>query len=415
MNEELDPTEVLGHLPATWNAVPAGTLFGFKNGLNYSASQTGTGRGIKVVGVGDFENRFRFRPENDLSRVEIPEGVDKSYLLEPNDLLFVRSNGNKELVGRVMFLDRVDEPVSHSGFTIRGRVTAAGIVPLFAAYFFSSALVKRQFLRLGGGTNISNLSQDILKAVVFPRPSMPEQHKIAAILSTWDHAIELTEKLIAAKQQRKAALMQQLLTGKVRLTGFGDAHWRACELGDVASNSARRNATGEPPPVYSVTNSVGMVPMDEAVVGANIDRYKAVAKYDFAYNPMRINVGSIAMWDGNGDVLVSPDYVVFRCGPDLDPEFLNHYRRSHPWEQFVTRGGGGSVRVRIYFSDLAELPLKLPPIEEQKAIAGVLNTQEREIKLLQKKLDALRRQKKGLMQQLLTGRVRVRLDGPPGG
>jgi restriction endonuclease S subunit len=157
-------------------------------------------------------------------------------------------------------------------------------------------------------------------------PPVSEQRKIAAILSTWDRAIELTEKLIAAKQQRKAALMQQLLTGKVRLPGFRSTHWRPCELGDVASNSTRRNGTSTPPPVYSVTNSVGMVPMDESVVGESIDRYKAVAKYDFAYNPMRINVGSIAMWDGDEEVLVSPDYVVFRCGPDLDPEFLNHYR-----------------------------------------------------------------------------------------
>jgi type I restriction enzyme, S subunit len=87
------------------------------------------------------------------------------------------------------------------------------------------------------------------------------------------------------------------------------------------------------------------------------------------------------------------------------------YRTSHKWKQFVTRGGGGSVRVRIYFSDLAELPLYLPPLAEQKAIAAVLTTQDREINLLRKKLDALRRQKKGLMQQLLTGKVRVNMGG----
>lgn len=201
--------------------------------------------------------------------------------------------------------------------------------------------------------------------------------------------------------------MQQLLTGNVRLPGYGISRWRDCVLGEVAENSSRRMGVGNTPTIYSVTNSVGMVPMDESVVGESIERYKAVAKHDFAYNPMRLNVGSIAMWEGDQEVFVSPDYVVFRCGPDLDPCFLNQFRRSHRWKQFVTKAGGGSVRVRIYFSDLAELPLKLPPLDEQKAIAAVLNTADRELDLLARKLDALRRQKKGLMQQLLTGKIRV--------
>ena len=217
----------------------------------------------------------------------------------------------------------------------------------------------------------------------------------------------MIEKLIAAKQKRKAALMQTLLTGMVRLPGFGRHPWRKCQLGDVASNSTRRNGTAKSPVVYSVTNSVGMVPMDVDVVGESIDRYKTVGKHDFAYNPMRINVGSIAMWVGDDDVLVSPDYVVFQCGDKLDAEFLNHFRKTHNWHQFVNRSGGGSVRVRIYFSDLAEMPLKLPPLDEQKAIAAVLNTADGELDLLRRKLDALRRHKKGLMQQLLTGKVRV--------
>jgi type I restriction enzyme S subunit len=277
----------------------------------------------------------------------------------------------------------------------------------FLYHVLNSQPVRQQISVTAGGTKVRHSSPDKILAVSFWWVPLTEQKKIAAILSVWDQAIELTERLIAAKQQRKAALMQHLLTGNVRLPGFRHMHWRACELGDVASNSARRIGGDTPPPVYSVTNSIGMVPMDESVVGESIDRYKAVAKFDFAYNPMRINVGSIAMWYGDDEVLVSPDYVVFQCGQELDAEYLNHFRKTHYWHQFVNRSGGGSVRVRIYFSDLAELSLNLPPLDEQKAIAAVLNTQDREIELLQQKLDALRRQKKGLMQQLLTGKVRV--------
>jgi type I restriction enzyme S subunit len=150
--------------------------------------------------------------------------------------------------------------------------------------------------------------------------------------------------------------------------------------------------------------------MDEGVIGESIERYKTVSRFDFAYNPMRINVGSIAMWNGDEDVLVSPDYVVFQCGPKLDAEFLEHFRKTHYWSHFVTRAGGGSVRVRIYFKDLAAMKLNLPPLEEQKAITSVLNTQNKELKLLEAKRDYLRELKKGLMQQLLTGKVRVNVE-----
>ena len=378
----------------------------FKNGVNYSSEQVG--KGVKVIGVADFLSHFRLPSTDGLMRVNFPEGLSESYYLQPNDLLFVRSNGNKALVGRVLLIETCDEPVTHSGFTIRGRFVDPRIDPLFGGYFFSSALVKAQLLKLGGGTNISNLSQAVLESVTLPLPSLPEQQKIAAILSTGDRAIELTEKLIVVKQKRKQALMQQLFSGKLRLPGFEKSTWKRCHLDDVAKNSTRRNGLpNNDRTVYSVTNSVGMVPMDEGIIGESIDRYKAVSRFDFAYNPMRINVGSIAMWDGNEEVLVSPDYVVFRCGSKLDAQFLNHFRKTHHWRHFVNRAGGGSVRVRIYFSDLGGIKLNLPPIEEQRAIADVLNAQDKEITLLGRRLDALKRQKKGLMQQLLTGKVRV--------
>lgn len=324
------------------------------------------------------------------------------------DVLVSRASGSLEQVGACVYVESNYPNLFLPDLLWRLTTDHNENCSRWLHYALSSPFGRRAIVaKVAGSNGTHKISQTNFRGISVLRPPLAEQKRIAAILSTWDRAIELTENLIAAKQQRKDALMQRLLTGKVRLPGFRDTHWKACELGDVASNSARRIGTTTPPPVYSVTNSVGMVPMDESVVGASIDRYKAVAKYDFAYNPMRINVGSIAMWEGDDEVLVSPDYVVFRCAPDLDPEFLNHYRTSHQWDQFVTKAGGGSVRVRIYFSDLAELPLKLPPVEEQKAIAAVLNTQDREIGLLQKKLDALRRQKKGLMQQLLTGKVRV--------
>jgi type I restriction enzyme, S subunit len=120
---------------------------------------------------------------------------------------------------------------------------------------------------------------------------------------------------------------------------------------------------------------------------------------------------SIAKWNNEEDVLVSPDYVVFRCDETrLDPDFLNHYRRSHRWTKFVEKAGDGSVRVRIWFSHLAELKLSLPPLPEQRRIAAGLNACDCELDLLREQLVEFKMQKQGLMQKLLTGQIRVNVN-----
>jgi type I restriction enzyme S subunit len=131
----------------------------------------------------------------------------------------------------------------------------------------------------------------------------------------------------------------------------------------------------------------------------------------FAYDPMRLNTCSIAKWGGPGDALAPPDYIVFKCDESrLDPEFLNHFCLSHQWTQFVESAGTGSVRVRTHFSDLAALKLALPPLEEQRRIAVILNACDRELELLRQQLAALKLQKQGLMQKLLTRQIRVRIE-----
>ena len=153
-----------------------------------------------------------------------------------------------------------------------------------------------------------------------------------------------------------------------------------------------------------VKKAEGIVPMDGRLIGTDISRYKVVRKNWFAYNPMRLNIGSIARWSNERDVLVSPDYVVFRCLEEptcaIDPEFLDHFRPSDQWEHFVTRSGIGSVRVRIYYKDIARLPLKLPQLPEQRKIAACLTSLDDVISAQGRKVMALKTHKHGLLQEL---------------
>ena len=167
-----------------------------------------------------------------------------------------------------------------------------------------------------------------------------------------------------------------------------------------------------------VSKVEGIVPMEERLVAADTARYKSVRKDWFAYNPMRLNIGSIARWQGDDDILVSPDYVVFKCkssGPHrLDPTYLDHFRRSEAWEDFVSEKGDGSVRVRIYYKDLARLQLALPSFPEQQKTADCLDSVDALIAAQGRKVEALRVHKKGLMQQLFPqeGEAQPRLRFP---
>ena len=154
-----------------------------------------------------------------------------------------------------------------------------------------------------------------------------------------------------------------------------------------------------------------MIPMRERVQGASNHRCKVVRQNYFAYNPMRLNIGSLARWDGEEPAMVSGDYVVFKCEEErLDPRFFDFYRSTNEWANYVRRAGDGSVRVRIYFSHLAPLKIALPSIEEQKAIANILDIATCEITMLEAKSELLKMQKKWLMQQLLTGKKRLQTE-----
>lgn len=258
-------------------------------------------------------------------------------------------------------------------------------------------------------TGMPKINRSDLAAIPVKLPPIAEQMKVAKILSTWDQAITTTEQLLGNSQQQKKALMQRLLTGRKRLTGF-NSPWRKlplthCLLGSSLRNSGITQGADE---IMSVNKSEGMIPMRQETIGKSIERYKVVKSGWFAYNPMRINVGSICRWEGERDCLVSPDYVVFSCDEkSLLGSYFGHFRQAEPWTDFMRNAGNGSVRVRIYLNDLSLLKIPLPPLDEQEKIAAVLTTADQGIQNLQAKLSCLKREKKALMQQLLTGKRRV--------
>ena len=174
----------------------------------------------------------------------------------------------------------------------------------------------------------------------------------------------------------------------------------SCLEGSSDRNSGKKLGYED---LRAVNKTHGMIPMREQVKGNNLERCKIVQKDWFAYNPMRINVGSICRWKEAYPCIVSPDYVVFHCKPQLlDTDFFDHFRKSHTWNLFMENAGAGSVRIRIYLDDLGKIKIALPSVEEQQAIAKILSKWDEAAGKLRSLLAYKKQQKKALTKKLFS-------------
>lgn len=286
---------------------------------------------------------------------------------------------------------------------IKALVVSEELIPQYLMFYLHSQ--KNRLLELvdSAGHGTGRLDTDLLKAFPVVVPPLPEQTAITSLLATWNLAIEKTERLIAVKEQYLRVLRERYLQ-KTQQSKW--VKLQAVTRESIARNGARLGRDS----IMAVTKQVGMRPMKVDTIAAIIERYKVVQPRAFAYNPMRLNIGSIVMSPFDDDVLVSPDYVVFECNESrLLPGYLNHLRRSRHWSNYFESAGSGSVRVRIYYDDLSTFAFDLPPVDVQRRIVDFLDAVMLEIDLLKKQAEAYRRQKRGLMQKLLTGVWRVRV------
>lgn len=402
-------------IPNTWNNVFLSETMEFKNGLNYGKNDTG--KKIKILGVGNFKNKFLIDPK-DLDEIQ-SDYFNKEYLLKNGDLVFVRSNGNKELIGRVIFCEDIKEDITYSGFTIRGRLNSNKFIDKYCAYYCSSNLVKRQYMINGGGTNISNLNQQILSNIQIIKPSIDEQKRIIKIINAWDKSITLKEKLISEKERQKQGLCERLLTGKVRLNGFFDK-WENIEIGKILNIRSEKSRITEDLELYSLTIEDGVTPKSdrynrEFLVKSDDKKYKVSYYNDIIYNPANLRYGAITINKINKRVLLSPIYETLYLNDKnkYDIDFISHILT---WKKqirkFESKAEGTVLeRKAVKVNDFIKFKIDVPiDIREQEAISNILQTADREINLLKKELEALKNQKKGLMQLLLTGIVRVKCD-----
>lgn len=194
-----------------------GFIAEFKNGLNYNASDFGTE--VKFLGVGDFQNYLVLNDESMFSNIITDTEIEDDYYLKNGDIIFVRSNGSKELVGRAIMVDNIDFKVTYSGFCIRLRnKEPQKINSKFLLYFFRSDHFRNELQRLSQGSNISNINQDLLSHIKIPLVEMRFQESVIDFLNkkctAIDTAIEQKQNLIEKLTEYKKSLIYECVTGK---------------------------------------------------------------------------------------------------------------------------------------------------------------------------------------------------------
>lgn len=284
--------------------------------------------------------------------------------------------------------------------------------------FYYITLNKHRFVQLGVGSTFLEVSKKDFENFKIIVPTLPEQQKIAEVLSTWDKAIEKQSQLIEKLELRKKGLMQQLLTGKKRLSGFS-GEWKTVKLGDVSKRTVRRNINEQCTNVVTISAQKGFIRQtdffNKKVASETIENYYLVKRNEFCYNKSYSNgfpMGAIKRLKEFDQAVVTTLYICFavqeeRISVDFIEQYFSLGLLNRGLMKIANEGGRAHGLLNVTPNDFFNINLNLPPIDEQKAISSILFNAYNEVVLAKNKIKSLQQQKKGLMQVLLTGKKRI--------
>ncbi len=397
-------------VPEGWSESTLGKLLDFKNGFNTDKSNYG--HGTPFINVSEVLKNASLKAEQIPGMVNVSEKEASANAVVRGDILFNRTSETTDEVGFTsVYLD--DVPVVFGGFVIRGRPINGDIHPEYGQYAMRQPMVRYEIIRRSQGAVRSNIGQGELSKVRVHLPPLPEQRKIADILSTWDQAIEKTEALLANARTQKRALMQQLLTGKRRFPAFEGQPWKEVRLGDVSTSWSGGTPSRKKPEFYG-----GNIPwiksgeVNASRVNVTSETITEIAlKQSSARMVKRGNI-LVAMYGATAGVvsIAGIDAAINQAILAVDPQEGIENSFLHRSIEFamettkrLTQGGQPNLAAAI----IRATKIFLPEADEQRLIATAIEDSQNQIEGVFEQVAQLRTEKKALMQQLLTGKRRV--------
>ena len=372
---------------------------------------------IQNIHYGDihakFENEILDCSTVALPYVKVEMIVKQNFVfLRDGDLIIADASEDYEGVGECVEVKNVGTKKIISGLhTFLARDNSNKTAKGFRTYIFKNPKVFIELKKIATGISVFSISKSNLQKLLIPIPTLPEQKKIATILSTWDAAIDNCKAIIQNLQQRNKGLAQQLLTGKIRVKGFENTKWIEKKADKIFKSFTDKTHNGELE-ILSATQERGVIPRSMGNIDIKYDEkslgtYKKVEIGDYVIS-LRSFQGGIEYSEYEG--IVSPAYTILK---EIIPISKTFYKVYFKTETFINRLNTIIYGIRdgkqISFTDFATLNLPCPSIEEQEEIGKILLTATAGLNQYQQQLQILQQQKKGLMQQLLTGKVRVKI------
>ncbi|HDY67118.1 MAG TPA: restriction endonuclease subunit S [Candidatus Scalindua sp.] len=401
----------VGWIPEQWDIKPLGSFGSFSKGKGISNSEKKE-KGLPCITYGEIYTTHNYVVKDFHSFISI-ETAKKSQRIKKNDILFAGSGETLNEIGKCVAYTKNMEAYAGGDIVIFSQNSVDCI---YLSYLNNSDLIIKHRRKLGQGHSVVHIYSSGLKTLHVPLPPLPEQKIISEILSAWDRGIEQIGKLTSAKIKLKKALMQQLLTGKRRFKEFEKIKWQKMKLHDFLKPVSR--PIPRPDKEYL---ALGIRSHGKGTFLRRVDDPDEVMMdtlYKVQENDLIVNItfaweGAIAIVNKSDEgALVShrfPTYVFMK-----DIAILEFFRHIILTKRFVHQLGlispGGAGRNRVMSKrDFLNLAVSIPHVDEQKKIGAVLNGLDKETRFLENYLIALKEQKKGLMQKLLTGQVRVKV------
>lgn len=276
----------------------------------------------------------------------------------------------------------------------------------------------------GNGSTVKGITLEDLKSLKFFTPDCTEQRKIAAILTTWDEAIQKTLKLIGQLIQRNKGLSQQLLSGKMRLNGYS-GKWSKVPMHEIFERVQRKSDhANNDIEVLTISGRYGFMSQNDkfnrVIAGNQLKNYILLRKGEFSYNKGNSNAyqfGCVFRMDHYEQALVPNVYISFKATREMDTTFFAHYFKHDLLKpelaKIISSGARMDGLLNVSADDFLAIRVPFPQVNEQTAIGKVLTAANNELKLYEQQLTTLQEQKKGLMQKLLSGEVRVTNNQKP--
>jgi len=397
-----------GWIPEDWEIVKLGDASQIDS--DNLTSNTDPNYVFRYISLSDIQNK---KIQNTLKSVRFKDAPSRAKrVVKKGDILLATVRPNLKSFAYVELNDK--DLIASTGFAVITPSSSFDGKYLFN--FILGQKIEAQIYSLVVGSNYPAINSSDIRNLKIFQPPIKEQVEIGRTIELWIRSIFCLEQLIKQKQLHKNALMQQLLTGKKRLPGF-NGEWGEKKLSELFIPIIEKNDGSKHEPL-SISAGKGFVSQkekfDRVIAGTSLKNYIKIEKGDFVYNKgnsKKYKMGCIYLLESFEKGLVPFVFISFRPRKNLEPAFYKHYFINHGLDRqlkrIITSGARGDGLLNVSKDDFFNINVPYFDLNEQNKIGKILDDADQEIVLLKKKKEMLQNQKKGLMQQLLTGKKRI--------